>query len=186
MLDKKPKHCTIAQYSIVAWVGSWQVNDPGIECWYQNGHNIHLMLWSLLLYFQIIAMKDGSIQTEGTLKDIQNAEPELFEQWKTLMHREDQEFEKVRHDIRISISYSCEAVLLVDFVACSGTHNHVCIQYASSDCYSLVCLIIPIWTTALLITMRHSTLIKDGRWSNHTLLKSYYRYVMLWQIPLLL
>ncbi|KAM4618404.1 ATP-binding cassette sub-family C member 8 isoform 2-T2 [Polymixia lowei] len=42
----------------------------------------------------IIAMKDGTIQTEGTLKDIQNSEPELFEQWKTLMHREDQEFEK--------------------------------------------------------------------------------------------
>ncbi|XP_027128685.1 ATP-binding cassette sub-family C member 8 isoform X2 [Larimichthys crocea] len=41
----------------------------------------------------IIAMKDGTIQTEGTLKDIQNSEPELFEQWKTLMHREDQEFE---------------------------------------------------------------------------------------------
>ncbi|KAG7279222.1 hypothetical protein CRUP_013614 [Coryphaenoides rupestris] len=30
----------------------------------------------------------------GTLKDIQNSEPELFEQWKTLMHRQDQEFEK--------------------------------------------------------------------------------------------
>lgn len=44
---------------------------------------------------QIIAMKDGTIQTEGTLKDIQNSEPELFEQWKTLMHRQDQEFEKV-------------------------------------------------------------------------------------------
>ncbi|KAK2918066.1 ATP-binding cassette sub-family C member 8 isoform X1 [Channa argus] len=42
----------------------------------------------------IIAMKDGTIQTEGTLKDIQNAEPELFDQWKTLMHRQDQEFEK--------------------------------------------------------------------------------------------
>ncbi|XP_044212635.1 ATP-binding cassette sub-family C member 8 isoform X2 [Thunnus albacares] len=42
----------------------------------------------------IIAMKDGTIQTEGTLKDISNSEPELFEQWKTLMHREDQEFEK--------------------------------------------------------------------------------------------
>ncbi|CAL8319524.1 unnamed protein product [Gadus morhua 'NCC'] len=39
-------------------------------------------------------MKDGSIQTEGSLKDIQNSEPELFEQWKTLMHREDQDFEK--------------------------------------------------------------------------------------------
>ncbi|KAJ8417075.1 hypothetical protein AAFF_G00283020 [Aldrovandia affinis] len=42
----------------------------------------------------IIAMKDGTIQTEGTLKDVQNTEPELFEQWKTLMHRQDQEFEK--------------------------------------------------------------------------------------------
>ncbi|CAL8263544.1 unnamed protein product [Merluccius merluccius] len=42
----------------------------------------------------IIAMKDGSIQTEGTLKDIQTSEAELFEQWKTLMHREDKDFEK--------------------------------------------------------------------------------------------
>ncbi|XP_061678387.1 ATP-binding cassette sub-family C member 8 isoform X2 [Syngnathoides biaculeatus] len=41
----------------------------------------------------IIAMKDGTIQTEGTLKNIQKSEPELFEQWKTLMHRQDQEFE---------------------------------------------------------------------------------------------
>ncbi|XP_046715562.1 ATP-binding cassette sub-family C member 8 isoform X1 [Silurus meridionalis] len=42
----------------------------------------------------IIAMKDGTIQTEGTLKDIQKSEPELFEQWKALMHRQDREFEK--------------------------------------------------------------------------------------------
>uniref|UniRef100_A0A3Q2PBX8 ATP-binding cassette, sub-family C (CFTR/MRP), member 8 n=1 Tax=Fundulus heteroclitus TaxID=8078 RepID=A0A3Q2PBX8_FUNHE len=41
----------------------------------------------------IIAMKDGTIQTEGTLKDIQHTEPELFKQWKTLMHRQDREFE---------------------------------------------------------------------------------------------
>ncbi|XP_014889565.1 ATP-binding cassette sub-family C member 8 isoform X4 [Poecilia latipinna] len=41
----------------------------------------------------IIAMKDRTIQTEGTLKDIQNSEPELFRQWKTLMHRQDREFE---------------------------------------------------------------------------------------------
>uniref|UniRef100_A0A669BW96 ATP-binding cassette, sub-family C (CFTR/MRP), member 8 n=1 Tax=Oreochromis niloticus TaxID=8128 RepID=A0A669BW96_ORENI len=47
----------------------------------------------------IIAMKDGTIQTEGTLKDIQNSEPELFEQWKTLMNRQDQEFEKSMTDI---------------------------------------------------------------------------------------
>uniref|UniRef100_A0A8C5N522 ATP-binding cassette, sub-family C (CFTR/MRP), member 8 n=1 Tax=Gouania willdenowi TaxID=441366 RepID=A0A8C5N522_GOUWI len=43
----------------------------------------------------IIAMKDGTIQTEGTLKDIQNSQPELFKQWKTLMHRQDQDFESV-------------------------------------------------------------------------------------------
>lgn len=49
-------------------------------------------------------MKDGTIQAEGTLKDIQNSEAELFEQWKTLMHRQDQEFEKV-----ISISRHGEA-----------------------------------------------------------------------------
>ncbi|PWA24701.1 hypothetical protein CCH79_00010057 [Gambusia affinis] len=40
----------------------------------------------------IIAMKDGTIQTEGTLKDIQNSETELFSQWKSLMHRQDREF----------------------------------------------------------------------------------------------
>lgn len=50
------------------------------------------------VYYQIIAMKDGTIHTEGTLKDIQKSEPELFEQWKTLMHREDEEFEKVRNE----------------------------------------------------------------------------------------
>ncbi|XP_056273131.1 ATP-binding cassette sub-family C member 8 [Pseudoliparis swirei] len=41
----------------------------------------------------IIAMKDGTIQAEGTMKNIQKSEPELFEQWKTLMHRQDQAFE---------------------------------------------------------------------------------------------
>uniref|UniRef100_A0A4X2KDC7 ATP binding cassette subfamily C member 8 n=1 Tax=Vombatus ursinus TaxID=29139 RepID=A0A4X2KDC7_VOMUR len=42
----------------------------------------------------IIAMKDGTIQREGTLKDIQMSESQLFEQWKTLMNRQDQELEK--------------------------------------------------------------------------------------------
>uniref|UniRef100_A0A8C4RWL8 ATP-binding cassette, sub-family C (CFTR/MRP), member 8b n=1 Tax=Erpetoichthys calabaricus TaxID=27687 RepID=A0A8C4RWL8_ERPCA len=42
----------------------------------------------------IIAMKDGTIQKEGTLKDIQNSEPELFEHWKSLMNRQDQGLEK--------------------------------------------------------------------------------------------
>ncbi|XP_051546145.1 ATP-binding cassette sub-family C member 8-like isoform X1 [Myxocyprinus asiaticus] len=51
----------------------------------------------------IIAMKDGSIQTEGTLKDIQNSEPELFKHWKTLMHRQDQEFEKETVDDNMTV-----------------------------------------------------------------------------------
>uniref|UniRef100_A0A8C0YGJ6 ATP-binding cassette, sub-family C (CFTR/MRP), member 8 n=2 Tax=Cyprinus carpio TaxID=7962 RepID=A0A8C0YGJ6_CYPCA len=51
----------------------------------------------------IIAMKDGSIQTEGTLKDIQNSQPELFEQWKTLMHRQDKEFEKETVDENMTV-----------------------------------------------------------------------------------
>lgn len=37
---------------------------------------------------KIIAMKDGTVQTQGTLKDIQCAELELFEHWKTLMNRQ--------------------------------------------------------------------------------------------------
>lgn len=32
---------------------------------------------------------------EGTLKDIQNKDVELYEHWKTLMNRQDQELEKV-------------------------------------------------------------------------------------------
>ncbi|XP_060033058.1 ATP-binding cassette sub-family C member 8 isoform X2 [Erinaceus europaeus] len=43
----------------------------------------------------IIAMKDGTIQREGTLKDFQRCECQLFEHWKTLMNRQDQELEKV-------------------------------------------------------------------------------------------
>ncbi|GAA6075908.1 ATP-binding cassette sub-family C member 8, partial [Tachysurus ichikawai] len=39
----------------------------------------------------IIAMKDGTVQTQGTLKDIQCAELELFEHWKTLMNRQNKE-----------------------------------------------------------------------------------------------
>ncbi|XP_073709543.1 ATP-binding cassette sub-family C member 8 isoform X1 [Misgurnus anguillicaudatus] len=39
----------------------------------------------------IIAMRDGTVQTQGSLKDIQLAEPELFEQWITLMNRQNKE-----------------------------------------------------------------------------------------------
>ncbi|XP_018415515.1 PREDICTED: ATP-binding cassette sub-family C member 9 [Nanorana parkeri] len=42
----------------------------------------------------IIAMKEGFVLREGTLKDIQNNDNELYEHWKTLMNRQDQELEK--------------------------------------------------------------------------------------------
>lgn len=42
----------------------------------------------------IIAMKDGSVLREGTLKDIQTHDVELYDHWKTLMNRQDQELEK--------------------------------------------------------------------------------------------
>lgn len=45
-------------------------------------------------------MKDGSVLREGTLKDIQTKDVELYEHWKTLMNRQDQELEKVIAQIR--------------------------------------------------------------------------------------
>ncbi|XP_061570967.1 ATP-binding cassette sub-family C member 9 isoform X3 [Cololabis saira] len=42
----------------------------------------------------IIAMKDGSVLREGTLKDIQTHDIELYDHWKTLMNRQDQGLEK--------------------------------------------------------------------------------------------
>jgi len=44
-------------------------------------------------------MKDGMVLREGTLKDIQNNDIELYEHWKTLMNRQDQELEKVNRSI---------------------------------------------------------------------------------------
>lgn len=40
-------------------------------------------------------MKDGSVLREGTLKDIQTHDIELYDHWKTLMNRQDQGLEKV-------------------------------------------------------------------------------------------
>lgn len=60
-----------------------------------------ILVFSACLFFvgvcpvQIIAMKDGSILREGTLKDIQTHDVELYDHWKTLMNRQDQELEKV-------------------------------------------------------------------------------------------
>uniref|UniRef100_A0A8D0LCT4 ATP binding cassette subfamily C member 9 n=1 Tax=Sphenodon punctatus TaxID=8508 RepID=A0A8D0LCT4_SPHPU len=42
----------------------------------------------------IIAMKDGTVLREGTLKDIQTKDVELYKHWKILMNRQDQELEK--------------------------------------------------------------------------------------------
>lgn len=51
-------------------------------------------------------MKDGSVLREGTLKDIQTHDVELYDHWKTLMNRQDQELEKVgtRHNASNSFS----------------------------------------------------------------------------------
>lgn len=43
-------------------------------------------------------MKDGSVLREGTLKDIQTHDIELYDHWKTLMNRQDHELEKVPGD----------------------------------------------------------------------------------------
>ncbi|MEJ1280047.1 hypothetical protein NN561_010986 [Cricetulus griseus] len=51
----------------------------------------------------IIAMKDGSVLREGTLKDIQTKDVELYEHWKTLMNRQDQELEKTFYVAGFSI-----------------------------------------------------------------------------------
>lgn len=47
------------------------------------------------MWHQIIAMKDGSVLREGTLKDIQTHDIELYDHWKTLMNRQDHGLEKV-------------------------------------------------------------------------------------------
>uniref|UniRef100_A0A8C0KIH3 ATP binding cassette subfamily C member 9 n=1 Tax=Canis lupus dingo TaxID=286419 RepID=A0A8C0KIH3_CANLU len=57
----------------------------------------------------IIAMKDGSVLREGTLKDIQTKDVELYEHWKTLMNRQDQELEKVIRKTLRRAMYSREA-----------------------------------------------------------------------------
>uniref|UniRef100_A0A4W3JB13 ATP-binding cassette, sub-family C (CFTR/MRP), member 9 n=1 Tax=Callorhinchus milii TaxID=7868 RepID=A0A4W3JB13_CALMI len=61
----------------------------------------------------IIAMKDGTIIREGTLKDIQNHDVELYQHWKTLMNRQDQELEKVMKNLRRAM-YSREAKAQMD------------------------------------------------------------------------
>lgn len=83
-------------------ISRWSLNlgaDVYRLFWILSGGVLHKSSDRLSLSFcvlQIIAMKDGTVQREGTLKDIQNSDPELYEHWKTLMNRQDQELEKVR------------------------------------------------------------------------------------------
>uniref|UniRef100_H3CLW8 ATP-binding cassette, sub-family C (CFTR/MRP), member 9 n=1 Tax=Tetraodon nigroviridis TaxID=99883 RepID=H3CLW8_TETNG len=71
----------------------------------------------------IIAMKDGSVLREGTLKDIQTHDVQLYDHWKTLMNRQDQELEKdIEQDSQTTLErktlrrafYSREAKNLID------------------------------------------------------------------------
>lgn len=55
-------------------------------------------------------MKDGSVLREGTLKDIQTHDVELYDHWKTLMNKQDHELEKVE-----------PCVVLLDLFSVSGT-----------------------------------------------------------------
>lgn len=52
-------------------------------------------------------MKDGSVLREGTLKDIQTHDVELYDHWKTLMNRQDQELEKVEDTELSGRSQTC-------------------------------------------------------------------------------
>uniref|UniRef100_A0A8C1V9X7 ATP-binding cassette, sub-family C (CFTR/MRP), member 8b n=1 Tax=Cyprinus carpio TaxID=7962 RepID=A0A8C1V9X7_CYPCA len=66
----------------------------------------------------IIAMRDGTVQTQGTLKDIQCAEPELFEQWRTLMNRQDKR--AFKDTLLLFFMYSHTVYLSLD---CEFSHS---------------------------------------------------------------
>lgn len=60
-------------------------------------------------------MKDGSVLREGTLKDIQTHDIELYEHWKTLMNRQDHELEKVAKNQHFSRCVITAVILLLWF-----------------------------------------------------------------------
>lgn len=86
----------------------------------------------ILLFFvcfvQIIAMKDGSVLREGTLKDIQTHDIELYDHWKTLMNRQDQELEKVAC-LTVKICYLCYIALIICHVSVSRTYSRTVKQH---------------------------------------------------------
>lgn len=52
---------------------------------------------------------------EGTLKDIQTQDIELYEHWKTLMNRQDQELEKVNRSIWTRVTFLKINVFSINF-----------------------------------------------------------------------
>ncbi|KFV70861.1 ATP-binding cassette sub-family C member 8, partial [Dryobates pubescens] len=115
----------------------------------------------------IIAMKDGNIQREGTLKDIQKSETELFEHWKTLMNRQDQELEKEtiiesktvleRTNLRRTM-YSREA-LLKDDEEDEGDYVHDYVQLVSPQSH-FVCGTLDLAAAHYLLLLVLSQLLK--------------------------
>lgn len=79
------------------------------------------------LAVQIIAMKDGSVLREGTLRDIQTHDIELYDHWKTLMNRQDHELEKVawpHHPTQLNQQFIC----------CAKSTLMVPVQDMEQDC----------------------------------------------------
>uniref|UniRef100_A0A8C7J1N2 ATP-binding cassette, sub-family C (CFTR/MRP), member 9 n=1 Tax=Oncorhynchus kisutch TaxID=8019 RepID=A0A8C7J1N2_ONCKI len=115
----------------------------------------------------IIAMKDGSVLREGTLKDIQTHDVELYEHWKTLMNRQDQELEKIdncqtaleRKTLRRAF-YSREAKNQVDDDEEGEMHCQtlVCWQYLSSGGFLMVFLMV------FSKLLKHSVMVAIDYW----------------------
>uniref|UniRef100_A0A8C2ZJ39 ATP-binding cassette, sub-family C (CFTR/MRP), member 9 n=1 Tax=Cyclopterus lumpus TaxID=8103 RepID=A0A8C2ZJ39_CYCLU len=130
----------------------------------------------------IIAMKDGSVLREGTLKDIQTHDIELYDHWKTLMNRQDHGLEKdVQQDSQTTLErktlrrafYSREAKNQMDdedeaanndqsavssIDAFSSPSPQVCWCYLSSGGFFMVFLMV---SSKLL---KHSVIVAIDYW----------------------
>uniref|UniRef100_A0A7N9AT35 ATP-binding cassette, sub-family C (CFTR/MRP), member 9 n=1 Tax=Mastacembelus armatus TaxID=205130 RepID=A0A7N9AT35_9TELE len=121
----------------------------------------------------IIAMKDGSVLREGTLKDIQTHDIELYDHWKTLMNKQDQDLEKdsqttlERKTLRRAF-YSREAKSQIDdedegkrFLVVtinSPSSPQVCWCYLSSGGYFMVFLMV------FSKLLKHSVIVAIDYW----------------------
>uniref|UniRef100_A0A7N9ALG1 ATP-binding cassette, sub-family C (CFTR/MRP), member 9 n=1 Tax=Mastacembelus armatus TaxID=205130 RepID=A0A7N9ALG1_9TELE len=131
----------------------------------------------------IIAMKDGSVLREGTLKDIQTHDIELYDHWKTLMNKQDQDLEKdIQQDSQTTLErktlrrafYSREAKSQIDdedegkrfLVKCdsicetinSPSSPQVCWCYLSSGGYFMVFLMV------FSKLLKHSVIVAIDYW----------------------